>query len=105
MNSWKIKNLKIATILPYKENYTVENASAASLWVAEFYKNSILGISTNSPVYDSNGQWIIQPLYNNDFLYKFIGDNLISGKTSSRYSRITEDSYNAFLLCNKVGTT
>ena len=36
----KIKNLKIATILPYKENYSFEKASAASLWVAEFYKNS-----------------------------------------------------------------
>ena len=30
--------LKIATILPYKENYTNENASAASLWVSEFFK-------------------------------------------------------------------
>jgi glycosyltransferase involved in cell wall biosynthesis len=36
----KIKNLKIATILPYKENYSFEKASAASLWVAEFFKNS-----------------------------------------------------------------
>jgi glycosyltransferase involved in cell wall biosynthesis len=40
MISKKIKNLKIATILPYKENYTFENASAASLWVAEFFKRS-----------------------------------------------------------------
>ena len=40
MISKKIKNLKIATILPYKENYNFEKASAASLWVAEFYKNS-----------------------------------------------------------------
>ena len=32
--------LKIATILPYKENYTVDKASAASLWVAEFYRKS-----------------------------------------------------------------
>ena len=32
--------LKIATILPYKENYSYENASAASLWVSEFFKNS-----------------------------------------------------------------
>ena len=32
--------LKIATILPYKENYSVDKASAASLWVAEFFKNS-----------------------------------------------------------------
>ncbi len=34
------KEYKIATILPYKENYTYEKASAASLWVAEFYKKS-----------------------------------------------------------------
>ena len=36
------KNIhKIATILPYKESYTVNNASAVSLWVSEFFKNSI----------------------------------------------------------------
>tara|TARA_Y100000389_G_scaffold177739_1_gene190306 strand:+ start:297 stop:2423 length:2127 start_codon:yes stop_codon:yes gene_type:complete len=40
MNSKKKNNLKIATILPYKENYAFEKASAASLWVSEFYKNS-----------------------------------------------------------------
>ena len=34
------KNIKIATILPYKENYSHNKASAASLWVCEFYKNS-----------------------------------------------------------------
>jgi|TARA_A100001011_G_scaffold391975_1_gene478572 glycosyltransferase involved in cell wall biosynthesis len=36
----KNQKLKIATILPYKENYTLDKASAASLWVSEFYKNS-----------------------------------------------------------------
>ena len=36
----KRHNIKIATILPYKENYTVEKASAASLWVSEFYSRS-----------------------------------------------------------------
>ena len=36
----KIQNLKIATILPYKENYSLEYASAASLWVAEFFEKS-----------------------------------------------------------------
>ena len=39
MNSKK-KNLSIATILPYKENYSLEKASAASLWVSEFFKHS-----------------------------------------------------------------
>ena len=36
----KLKNIKIATILPYKENYTHSKASAASLWVSEFFKKS-----------------------------------------------------------------
>jgi len=37
-----MKNLiKIATILPYKENYTFSNAQAAAIWVADFYKFSI----------------------------------------------------------------
>ena len=40
MISKNIKNHKIATILPYKENYSFEKASAASLWVAEYFKNS-----------------------------------------------------------------
>ena len=34
--------LKIATILPYKENYTLSKAAAASLWVSDFYKYSKL---------------------------------------------------------------
>ena len=34
------KNIKIATVLPYKENYTFNKASAASLWVSEFYRKS-----------------------------------------------------------------
>ena len=36
----KNRKLKIATILPYKENYTHDKASAASLWVSEFYAKS-----------------------------------------------------------------
>ena len=35
-----IKKINIATILPYKENYTFSKAAAASLWVSEFYKYS-----------------------------------------------------------------
>ena len=34
--------LKIATILPYKENYTFRKAAAASLWVCDFFKHSTL---------------------------------------------------------------
>jgi glycosyltransferase involved in cell wall biosynthesis len=33
-------NIKIATILPYKENYTFSKAQAAAIWVADFFKYS-----------------------------------------------------------------
>ena len=35
------KSLKIATILPYKENYTFSKAQAAAIWVCDFFKNSV----------------------------------------------------------------
>ena len=34
------KNIKIATILPYKENYTKYKAQAAAIWVSDFFKYS-----------------------------------------------------------------
>ena len=54
---------KIATILPYKENYSRKKAAAASLWVYEFRKyskfkkNNYLFGSTNSTDYLS-GKYI-----------------------------------------------
>ncbi len=51
------KNLNIATILPYKENYTLDKASAASLWVSDFFlkskykKNNIIYGHTKSKKY------------------------------------------------------
>ena len=32
--------MKIATILPYKENYTYSKAQAAAIWVCDFFKYS-----------------------------------------------------------------
>ena len=32
--------IKIATVLPYKENYTFSNAQAAAIWVCDFFKHS-----------------------------------------------------------------
>src|SRR5210317_695537 len=32
--------MKIATILPYKENYTFSHAQAAAIWVCDFFKYS-----------------------------------------------------------------
>ena len=34
------KSYKIATILPYKENYTFLKAQAAAIWVCDFFKHS-----------------------------------------------------------------
>jgi len=55
------KKIKIATILPYKENYTLNKASAASLWVSEFFKkpkfkdsNDIYGHTKNSDYLTKN---------------------------------------------------
>ena len=39
MNSLNQK-IKIATILPYKENYTYSSAQAAAIWVCDFFKYS-----------------------------------------------------------------
>ncbi len=35
------QKIKIATILPYKENYTFSKAQAAAIWVCDFFKYSI----------------------------------------------------------------
>ena len=43
--------LKIATILPYKENYSKRKAAAASLWVCDFFKHSSL--KKNNFIYGS----------------------------------------------------
>jgi glycosyltransferase involved in cell wall biosynthesis len=48
-----IKKPKIATILPYKESYTFEKASAVSLWVSEFFNKSIY--RKNNIIYGNTG--------------------------------------------------
>ena len=46
--------LKIATILPYKENYSKNKAAAASLWVCDFFKHSSL--KKNNYIFGSTDQ-------------------------------------------------
>ncbi len=60
--------LNIATILPYKENYTKENAGAASLWVCDFFKyskfkskNIIFGSTNKKKNYLTNNYTNIHP--------------------------------------------
>ena len=68
------KKINIATILPYKENYSLEKASAASLWVSEFFKNS--KFKNNNLIYGSTKS--------KDFLTK----NYVNIKLESLESRI-----------------
>jgi len=56
-----MKNIKIATILPYKENYTFSKAQAAAIWVSDFYKyskfkssNDIFGHTANKDFLTNN---------------------------------------------------
>ena len=50
------KKIKIAELLPNKENYSLYNAGAASIWVKDFNKGSIarkqiiFGISSSYPL-------------------------------------------------------
>ena len=66
MISKKIKNLKIATILPYKENYSFEKASAASLWVAEFFKKSKFKKNNNIYGYTNSKNFLTKNYINID---------------------------------------
>jgi len=73
--------LKIATILPYKENYTYSRAAAASLWVSDFFKyskykknNYIFG-STDSCDYLSKNYVNIDLKNNNKLFHLFCAAN------------------------------
>ena len=56
--------MKIATILPYKENYTFAT-QAAAIWVSDFYKirnldqNFIFG-NTNTKDFSQKIMWILK---------------------------------------------
>jgi glycosyltransferase involved in cell wall biosynthesis len=59
--------IKIATILPYKENYTKNNASAVSLWVSEFFNKS--KFKKNNIIYgNTSGKDYLTENYKNIFL-------------------------------------
>ena len=58
------KNIKIATILPYKENYTLSKASAASLWVAEFFKKSKYSESNHIYGHTENKDYLTNNYFN-----------------------------------------
>ena len=83
-------DIKIATILPYKENYTFSNAAAASLWVCDFYKFS--SFKKNNYIFGSTNT--------KDYLTKNYIDIKISN-IKSKFSSSTIEYCNNFLKKTK----
>ena len=87
--------MKIATILPYKENYTFSKAQAAAIWVSDFYKNSKFR--------DNN--FIFGNTNTKDFLTKNYVNIRISN-LKSKFTSTTKEYCNNFIkyAINKNGT-
>ena len=83
-------NIKIATILPYKENYTYNKAQAAAIWVCDFFKYS--GFKENNFIFgNTDGKDYLTKNYINIKI-----DNLKSKLSSS-----TNEYYKNFIEKNK----
>jgi glycosyltransferase involved in cell wall biosynthesis len=81
-----IKRSKIATILPYKENYTFSKAQAAAIWVNDFYKHSLY----------KNYNYIFGNTNTKDFLTKnYI--NVPITKKKSRFESTTNEYCDNFI--------
>ena len=87
----KKNKIKIATILPYKESYTVEKASAVSLWISEFFskskfknKNFIYGNASSKNYLSKN--YINIPLENLELKFRSTSKEYIT-KISEKISK------------------
>ena len=78
--------IKIATILPYKENYTYKRAAAASLWVADFFRFS--RYKKTNFIYGSTDK--------KDYLSKNYINILIKNK-NSKFTSSTKEYCNFFI--------
>ena len=70
--------MKIATLLPYKENYTISKAQAAAIWVCDFYKYSKF----------KNENFIYGNTSSKDYLTK----NYVNIKISNLRSKLTSST-------------
>ena len=77
---------KIATILPYKENYTKNNAGAASLWVCDFLKHS--KFKKNNMIY---GHTIYKSYLTKNYT------NIHLENTNSKFTSTTKDYCNQLI--------
>ena len=82
--------LKIATILPYKENYTFKKAQAAAIWVCDFFKFSKF----------KNNNFIFGNTNGTDYLTKnYI--NISINNLKSKFSSSTNEYCKNFIKKNK----
>ena len=85
-----IKETKIATILPYKENYTFSKAQAAAIWVNDFFKYSKF----------RKNNFIFGNTDTKDYLTKnYI--NVELNKKKSKFSSTTNEYCDNFIRINK----
>ena len=85
-----IKETKIATILPYKENYTFSKAQAAASWVNDFFKYSKF----------RKNNFIFGNTDSKDYLTKnYI--NVELNKKKSKFSSTTNEYCDNFIEINK----
>ena len=74
------QKMKIASILPYKENYSKNGAGAVSLWISDFLRDSIYRRTT----------FIIGNTNNKDYLTKnYININI--DRTKSKFNSTTKE--------------
>jgi glycosyltransferase involved in cell wall biosynthesis len=71
---------KIATILPYKENYSKKNAGAASLWVCDFLKYS--KYKKNNTIF---GNTIYKKYLTNNYININLSDSRKFSSTTNEY--------------------
>ena len=78
--------MKIASILPYKENYTLKGAGAVALWISEFMRDSIYKKNT----------FVFGNTTNKNFLTKnYININI--NTINSRFSSTTKEYSNRII--------
>jgi glycosyltransferase involved in cell wall biosynthesis len=83
-------SVKIATILPYKENYTFQKAQAAAIWVCDFFKYSKF----------KNTNFIFGNTKGNDYLTKnYI--NISINNLKSKFSSSTNEYCKNFIKKTK----
>ena len=82
--------MKIATILPYKENYTVSKAQAAAIWVSDFFKFSKY----------KNQTFIFGNTKTNDYLTKNYS-NIKINSYRTKFTSTTKEYCNNFIKKTK----